>query len=316
MKKRLVTLAISTAIALSAEDTFHAESRLVQLSVSVTRAENGKPLDGLTPEDFLVRDNGKLRPVTSFFQRDRLPLKIVLLVETSASQAAEVNSLADAFSKAVELLHPDDQLGLAQVFPGYEVLLKPTTERSSFSSALQQLKTKLDPHARTDFEDLTKALVDISRTETDSATQLVIVLASNDFDLVNSETSAEAARTLVTNRTIVATFLDLQNKGVSIAKNNVHAIRMVTPMRFFIRDNAASYYAAQTGGPIVNIRDSDYRAAMENLLATLSHTYLIGFVPPEGELDGKYHKLSVAIKPKAAIGKVKVIHREGYWADR
>lgn len=315
MKTLLIALAIC-ATAQSAEDTFRAESRLVQLNVSVTRAENGKPMDGLTHEDFLVRDNGKLRPITSFFQRDRLPLKIVLLVETSASQVTEVNGLADTFSKAIGLLRPDDQLGLARVFPGFEILLKPTTERSSFSSALQELKTKLDPHARTDFEDLTKALIDISRTETGSATQLVIVLASNDFDLVNSETSSAAARILASNRTIVATFLDLQNKGVSIAKNNVHAIRMVTPMRLFIRDCAASYFAEQTGGPIVNTRDSDYRVAMENLLATLSHTYLIGFVPPEGELDSKYHKLSVTVRPEAKIGKVKVVHRDGYWADR
>lgn len=313
---RTLLLAAILLTATFAQDVFRAQSRLVELSVSVMGTESGKPMDGLTLEDFEVRDNGKLRPIASFLQRDRLPLKIVLLVETSASQMAEVNSLADNFPKAVGLLHPDDQMGLAQVFPGYEMLLKPTTERSAFSSALQQLKKKLDPHARTDFEDLNKALVDISKKETDSATQLVIVLASNDFDLLNSETSAATARTLASNRTIVATFLDLQNRGVSIAKNNVHAIRMVTPMRLFIRDCAASYFAEQTGGPIVTIRDRDYKAAMENLLATLSRTYLIGFVPPEGELDGKYHKLSVAIKPKPPIGKLKVVHREGYWADR
>lgn len=313
---KALLIAVTISIAAFAQDLFHAHSRLVELSVSVTRAENGKPMDGLTPEDFVVRDNGKLRSITSFFQRDRLPLKIILLVETSASQLAEVDSVADNFPKAVGLLHPDDQLGLAQVFPGYKILLKPTTERSTFSAALRQLKASLDSKARTDFEDLNRALVDISRTETDASTQLVIVLASNDFDLLNSETSAAAARTLASNRTIVATFIDLQNRGVSIAKNNVHAMRMVTPMRFFVRDCAASYFAEQTGGPIVNVREGDYRAAMENLLASLSRTYLLGFVPPEGELDGKYHKLSVTLKTKAGVGKVKALHREGYWANR
>lgn len=311
--------------------TFRASTRLVQLSVAVTRTGSGAPVEGLTAGDFVIRDNGKERPISSFLAgRDRPPLKIMVLVESSSAQVNSLEGLVSALPEALHALRDTDSVGLASVFPGHKVLLPPTTDRAGLPPALQQLKADQDAYLKAaqakdkadrlkfDFNDLTKALLDLSAGAAgqDGASQFVTILVTDDFDLLNPADSADAAKELSRNRTVVAAFVDVENPGIAIANTNVHVMRTITPMRFGVRDRGASYFANQTGGPVVRVRNRDYRAAMETLLRSLSLSYLVGFAPPEEALDSKFHKLSVSVKRTDLKGRVKVLCRAGYWADR
>jgi hypothetical protein len=58
----------SSVTLLPQEPSFRANTRLVQVPVSVTRTGSSFPAEKLRALDFIVKDNGRLRQVTSFAQ--------------------------------------------------------------------------------------------------------------------------------------------------------------------------------------------------------------------------------------------------------
>lgn len=183
-----------------------------------------------------------------------------------------MRGLIDALPRALVCLPSTDSVGIASVFPGYKILLDPTVVRRAIPPALEQLRIDQQAYLkaldapdkesrpRFDFNDLSRALVDLSKSKSVKNQQLVIVIVTDDFDLLDPKTSAGAARILVKNATLVAAFVDIENVGISIATRNVHVMRMVTPMRLGVRDRGASYFAGQTGGPVVHVRNRNYLA--------------------------------------------------------
>src|SRR5215510_4912663 len=69
-----------------APQTFRSSVDLVTIQASV-RDRRGRPLRGLTPTDFEVRDNGQLRPVLSLRADLQSPLSLAILVDMSGSMA-------------------------------------------------------------------------------------------------------------------------------------------------------------------------------------------------------------------------------------
>ena len=275
-------------------------------------------------------DNGHPRQITSLVHgAGRRPLKLIFPIEGSEAQVKVVNGLVDSLRKALAALRETDLTGVASVFPGYKIVLEPTLSRESVTKALKQVrsdqqayvqaKKDSDKSARptTNLDDLTRAVSEISKKETDPSGQseLVIVLVTDDFDLVDPKLSTDTSRQLLHDGTLLSAFVDVQNVGIAIAKRNVHVMEMLTPMPLGVRERGASYFAAQTGGPVIQVQDGNYLAALQRLLQRLSGSYLIGFTPPLSELDGKFHKIRVALKRSELRRTTRVSCRRGFWAD-
>lgn len=111
------------------------------------------------------------------------------------------------------------------------------------------------------------------------------MLVTDDFDLLDPKLAADTSGQLLHDGTSVSAFVDVQNPGIAIAKKMVHGMRTVTPMRIGVLDHAASYFADQTGGSVIQVQNGDYLAALQRLPNEVSDAYLIGFAPPSSELD-------------------------------
>jgi VWFA-related protein len=66
------------------QQAFHSSVDLVTIQASV-RDQRGRPLRGLTPGDFEIRDNGQLRPILSLQSDLRSPVSLVIMVDMSGS---------------------------------------------------------------------------------------------------------------------------------------------------------------------------------------------------------------------------------------
>jgi VWFA-related protein len=286
-------------------------------------------VEGLSAQDFALHDEGHPREITSFLHGvGRRPLKLIFLIESSEAHTKAVNGLVDSLPKALTVLRMADLTGVASVFPGYKVVLEPTPNRETVRKALEQVRSdqkaylqvkkdsKRSPGPTTNFDDLTRAVSEISMKETDPSgrNELVIVLVTDDFDLLDPKLSADASRQLLQDGTLVSAFVDVENVGIAIAKTNVHAMEILTPMRMGVRERGASYFAAQTGGPIIEVRDGNYPMALQKLLHQLSGSYFIGFTPSSSELDGKFHRTRVALNRSDLRRTTKVSCRRGFWA--
>jgi VWFA-related protein len=319
------------ASAQSTDVTFRADARLVQTSVSVVNIPTGEPVAGLERKDFAIRDNGTVRTPTIFLAGDQLPpLNVMILVESAGAQVKAVDELIDTLPRAVENLRPQDAVGIASVFPGHKVFLEPTVDRAALPGALRRVQASqrayMDASSVGDkksrpkfsFDDLSRALVALSNQYSDpvAKSRFVVVIVTDDFDLLSPGSSAAAAKSLLRDGTTIAAFVDNQNPGIAIANKLFHTVRFGTPLRLAYRDRGASYFAQQTGGPVVTVRDGGYVEAVRSLLRTFSSSYLIGFQPSERDRDGKYHKLSISVKRPDLQGKIRILSRQGYWAVR
>jgi Ca-activated chloride channel family protein len=65
--------------------TLKIETKLVAVT-ALARSESGEAVSGLTRQDFLLKQDGKLQPITYFSPSSDLPLTLALLVDTSGSQ--------------------------------------------------------------------------------------------------------------------------------------------------------------------------------------------------------------------------------------
>ena len=126
---------------------FRSSADVVTIQASV-RNNRGRPMQGLTSEDFEVRDNGQVRPILSLRSDLRLPVSLALLVDMSGSMAvaSKIAMARLAFESVLSQLHPgQDEVA---VFT-FDARLH---ERRPFTAALGQLRgwysTTSPPSAR------------------------------------------------------------------------------------------------------------------------------------------------------------------------
>ena len=96
------------------QTTFRSSVDVVTIQTSV-RDGRGRIVQGLTPADFEVRDNGELRPVLSIRSDSRSPLSLAILVDMSGSMSvgAKIAMARQAYDSLLAQLHDgNDEVGL------------------------------------------------------------------------------------------------------------------------------------------------------------------------------------------------------------
>ena len=119
--------------------TFRSSADLVSIQTSV-RDKRGRPMTGLTPKDFEVRDNGELRPVLSLRADRRSPVSIAVLVDTSGSMrvGSKMSMARQALDTLLRQLRDgEDEIALFT----FDTALH---ERQSFTTRLADLSDELD----------------------------------------------------------------------------------------------------------------------------------------------------------------------------
>src|SRR5688500_11822320 len=86
---------------------FRSSADVVTIQASV-RTTRGRPLQGLTADDFEVRDNGQLRPILSLSADLKSPVSLAILVDMSGSMAlpAKIALARQAFDSILTQLQP------------------------------------------------------------------------------------------------------------------------------------------------------------------------------------------------------------------
>ncbi|HXH06715.1 MAG TPA: VWA domain-containing protein, partial [Vicinamibacterales bacterium] len=122
----VVTVAIPRAQAPAAQR----EAREREVTVSVVDGA-GAPVDGLTPADFVVREDGAAREVLRV-RRETRPLHLAVLVDNSQAAEPAIAEMRRGLDAFLEKLGPDHRLALATFGERPELLVDYTTDRAAF----------------------------------------------------------------------------------------------------------------------------------------------------------------------------------------
>ena len=270
--------ALLFAAAPVAQTTF--TSRIEAVRVDVLATENGRPIQGLTPADFEVLDDG-VRQTVDLASFEQIPLNVVLALDMSASlQGLRLGHLQTAGRTVLDGLKPGDRAALVAfshvVAPG-----------DGLSEDLNRVRTALDQAMGAGATSLIDAIhAGMMIGESDVGRSLLI-LFSDGID-TSSWLSAESV-------------LNTARRGDVV----VYPVEVGEHRARFTRELAET-----TGGRMIAIESTkDLSATFTRILEEFRMRYLISY-SPQGVSASGWHRLDVRVRGRGITVKA----RPGYFA--
>lgn len=287
---------------------FRADSTLVLVPVSVTDPSNRYVL-GLDKDDLRLFEDGVEQKVTHFSNEDA-PLAIGLLVDTSGSMGAKLDTSRRAVQEFLKTLNAADEAFLVE-FSDKADLAVPLTNNSS---AIRDAMTSATSGGLTALLDAVHlGLQEMKRSKNPRKALLVIsdggdnnsrYTSSQITDLVR-EADVQVYAMGVFEPTLSFGLHGLSGAGIS---GNVGAAELDGP-------RLLSEIADQTGGRALaasNLRELPGIA--ERIGIELRNQYVLAYSPTNPSRDGKYRKIEVKLQQPKSLPALKARWRLGYYA--
>ncbi len=295
-ERLLLQIVLTTALACAAfaqETTLHVDVKLVNVFVNVTDM-NGAIVGGLTKQDFLVTEDGRLQQIAVFERQSELPLNLTLAIDTSGSVKKDMSEEANAARRfAHAILRPQDQMSLMQFATEVRELTPFTNKVSQIDHGLDRLHS-----------DYATALYDAIALGSERLGprqgRKVLVLVSDGGDTAKSTTYSQALEMALRNEVMIYSIIDVPIEA--------------SAGRDLGGEHALITLAEETGGKHFYVSEGGLDRAFAQVSDDLRTQYLIGYYPRNQEPGRKFHRLQVTV-PRASAQSFNIRHKTGYYMD-
>jgi VWFA-related protein len=274
------------------------QTEVVRVDVSVRRGR--AMMANLTADDFLVRDDGKPRQVTSVLG-DRMPVNLLLAFDVSGSVAGQkLTRLGEAGRALIGLLRPGERAALITFSERVDVRVPLTRDVNLIRDALSRLQA----HGATSVRDA--VATGLALAPADDSRSLLIVFSDgvDNMSWIHQGDLAEA----------------LERSGVVMDAVELAPTRLPNPTApgFFMaapnaggaRSDFLGSLAGRSGGRSWLAGDAaGLQPAFAAALEDMRSRYTLAFSPDENRHDG-WHTLQVTLKS----GSADIAARPGYYA--
>lgn len=277
--RRLVLAALAylsaTALPGAQAPTFRTSVSLVRVNVLAT--DRGRALEGLTPADFEVRDNGVLQTIDEVYG-ELEPIDVLFAFDRSGSVAGEtLGRLGDAALGVLEQLEPEDRAGLVTFDQSFALRAPIATDRAAIKAAIADIH----PGGSTSLRDTLYVAFTLARNSSRRSMILVFTDGLDNISWLSEKTVLDIAR---------------ESEAV------VYAVPFVRP-----DEKLLSEVAEATGGRVVLADSNDrLRRVFLDVLREMRSRYLLTYTPTN--TDPGWHELTVRLKNRDA----RVSARQGY----
>jgi VWFA-related protein len=276
----------------------------VLLPVTV-RDSSGQFVTDLKVEDFTVFEEGIPQPISSFALK-RMPVHVVIMMDTSSSVTREIEDFKDAAWRFINQLAPDDQFSLIRFDDEVELVQDWTASRNALKRALNRLRTGM-------FTKFNDALYLAAREQLGKikGRKAIIVLTDGIDSGRGSVSSERAFRTLVEEETpvYVVSKTRIQSRvdreelayyekttSSSVNKLRIEGLKM-TLSQLESSERNLTRIAEETGGRVFLPESfDDLGAAYQQVADELRSQYVIFYTPTNSTRDGSYRSIKVKLK--------------------
>ena len=275
-------------------------SSVNEVAVFFAATDHGKSVSDLRRQDVVIQDAG--RPpagVTNFRNESQLPLRLGLVIDTSASItnefAFEQKAAASFLRKCLTDRH---DLAFVLGFANTVLLVQDFTgDSAGITSSIDQLA----PGGGTALWDAVKFASDkLASIAEEKPSAKLLVIISDGEDNSSSATLKEAIESA-------------ERGGVTLYTVSTRAFASGEDRSASIADRALKALAQQTGGAALfpgSLGDLDRR--LSDLQEVIRSRYLISYKPAEFQANGEYR--SIAVVARKSGHKLRVYARRGYYA--
>ena len=274
---------------------FRVSVEMVSLSVTVVD-EDRRLVADLEAENFTVFEDGVPQQI-KIFSREALPLRMVILLDTSASIRERLPMAQEAAVRFVQSLKPGDEV---KVIEFNDRVLTLSDFTPDFARAEEAIRSTKAQGATSLYEALYISLRSFSRYRNGDERMAVIVLSDgNDTrSLVTFDDVREMARktdVLIYTISLRGQEEDLRKQKYADAKFELEKL------------------SGETGGSsFAPGKIEDLAGAYDRIAAELKSQYNIGYVSTNAKADGSWRRLQIRCDREGVV----VRGRVGYYAPR
>ncbi len=310
----LITLTVFSPLVLAQSDetTIRITTELVILDAQVLRKKTGVVVSELVQKDFELYEDGVKQEV-SFFGKDKLPLSILLLIDTSGSVRPVIEIIRDGAMEALRRLKPEDEVAV-MVFGEQAKMIQPFTKDRQL--IVQQIGSLL------------------SSTQVGVGTSLHKALheAAGQMAMASNPLSRRVVITVTDNIASAYRFGDMSEQQVTdrvydsgsvvcgiVVKSDVPRSLTIFDRTdkddLFRRRINLAKYVDETGGEIQIVPVIEVNQRLTELIDHLRTRYSVGYSSTNQVLDGKFRRVRLAVTKDALKrhGDLVVRTRQGYY---
>lgn len=297
----VAALAAIPLTALGAQDPqqqgqFRAVGRTVPIYATVTD-RNGQPIEGLTREDFEVRDNGRVQTISQF-STDNAPLSALVLVDGSSSMMQSFDHIISGASSFVVRMLPEDRGRIGGFSERLRLSPRFTSDRDELLDYLSDqfnLVVGLATHLWHSMREAVGVL-----TEEQSKRVLLVLSDGHNWVAPGQTVYRGRLSSLAIQRGPGTTEADVMREA---QRHDVivYAVSVWTWFNGELQTPSPRLknLALETGGGYFDLREHDeINATFTQIARELRQGYVLGFAPQE--LDGKTHRIEVKVGRKDA----------------
>jgi VWFA-related protein len=304
----------------SPQNVFKVRADLVVVDVQVIDKKTLEFVDGLTPLDFTVYEDG-IRQEITHFSRDALPLSVVFLFDLTATVQPVLRLLADGAGQALQHLRPADEVAVMAITETARVVEDFTPDTRQITDAIgraSRLKSLKSEGAFLN-EAVYQAAAQLRKSHNQLSRRIIIVLNDSlvaDLPRGNVHSEKQAFEELFESDSMVCGLVAQSSWSKIIAvlyANNP----MFLPAIKAKRPGSLQNYAERTGGEVIHAADSRVGERLGDLIEHLRARYSLGYSPSNAARDGRFRSIKVKLSPvkQTQLGKQFVVRaKEGYYA--
>jgi VWFA-related protein len=267
---------------------------LISLNVTVTDARN-RFVTELLQKDFSVYEDGISQEV-SVFTREDLPIRLMLLLDTSASMDEKMSFAQEAAINFVETMKDDDLTEVMEFGSKPNVLQPFTADPEKLTRAIRMTQAGGTTSL---YNALYIALKNLNRRREDIRRQAIVVLS--DGEDTSSLVSFEQVMELTKDTDVVVYTISLRRQSARRGR------------AFSEAEHVLKKLAEETGGQWFfpnEIQELD--SVYERISNELKSQYNIGYISNNPKRDGSWRRVVV----QAGFADLIVRTKLGYYAPR
>jgi len=289
MRLAVATLVIGAATLahVHAQQVFRAEARVVTVDVRVL--DRGRPVPGLTRDDFQVFDQG-LPQTISELSPEQLPMDVTLLVDTSGSTSSVLDAFRAHADRIAGLVRDEDRLRVV-AFAGAVRDLVPLGPRGALA---------LDGALPTGETALFDALVHTLYREVEPARRHLVVVFTDGRD------TSSLASPITVNR--------LARRSEAALHVVLHGPSLLPDHDMPVDWRLMTEAASVTGGTLFLPQAfGSAPDALADVISTFRNSYVLRYTPSSRSSTDGWHDIAVRLTDSSKAG-LTVRARRGYFA--
>jgi Ca-activated chloride channel family protein len=262
--------------------TFGTGIEIINLTVTVTDSE-GRLISGIDRDAFAVYEDG-VKQELALFNRDRLPLSVVLLMDESASMEDKAVAAKAAAKRFVATLVAEDRARVVGFNNRIDVLQDFTGDKEALNAGIDRLRPSGATALHNAFYISIKDLQKEKQSGPGARRQAIILLSDgeNTASIVTDEQVIALARSAEISIYSIRLTADYEgDKGRAAFSQATHLL---------------SVLARETGGQAffpAQIQELD--SVYDRIAEEMRTQYSLGYVPTNQKRDGRYRRIVVRV---------------------